>query len=82
MIEVVEASRPEQLKALLVVISKEIDRKPGARDLAGLCKQYRDTVREIEEIEGVREDDEIGEILKGRKADGKSDSVRSRKTKV
>jgi hypothetical protein len=49
----------------------------GPKYLPQLSKQYRETIKEIEEIEGVdREDDEIGEILSARKADGKPDAVR------
>ena len=37
----------------------------------------RETIKEIEEIKGMeKDDDEIGEILSARKADGKPDTVR------
>lgn len=58
-----EGSRLEQLKELLSILAETIDSKPGARDLAQLAKQYRETLREIEDIEGVETDDEIGDIL-------------------
>ena len=40
-------------------------------------QEYRETIKEIEEIKGMeKDDDEIGEILSERKADGKPDTVR------
>lgn len=73
--------RLEQLKTLARILAKQIDRcekvPEGLKTLPQLSKQYRDTIREIEEIEGVdKNDDEIGEILTARKADGKPDAVR------
>jgi gluconate kinase len=45
--------------------------------LPALARQYRETIREIEEIEGAETDgDEIAEILSGREADGKPGAVR------
>lgn len=75
-------SRLEQLKNLSKVLAKQIDDCNndmiiGLKYLPQLSKQYRETIKEIEEIEGVdKEDDEIGEILSARKADGKPDAVR------
>ena len=74
-------SRLEQLKNLAEILAKQIDlcekNKDGLKTLPQLSKQYRDTIKEIEEIEGVdRNDDEIGEILTARTADGKSGAVR------
>ena len=70
-------TRLAQLKALLEVLAASIDDKPGARDLAQLSKQYRETLKEIEEMEGVTKDnDEIGELLAERAADGKPGAVR------
>ena len=64
MVEYIEEDRVTQLKALLEILAQEIDDKPGARDMASLARQYRETLREIEELEGVtNEDDEIGAIL-------------------
>lgn len=57
------ASRLAQLKELLGILAEAIDQRPGARDLAQLAKQCRETLREIEDIEGVETDDEIGDIL-------------------
>lgn len=75
--ETTELPRLEQLKALLLILADEIDQRPGARDLAQLARQYRETLKEIEEIEGMNShDDEIAEILLERDASGESRSVR------
>lgn len=61
---VTESSRLIQLKELLLILAKEIDDGPGARDMASLVKQYRETIKEIEEIEGNEpQDDEITKLL-------------------
>lgn len=61
---VTESSRLIQLKELLLILAKEIDDEPGARDMASLAKQYRETIKEIEEIEGSEpKDDEIEKLL-------------------
>lgn len=55
----------------------------NSRELAALARQYRETIREIDEIEGANNtDDEIGEILAGREADGKPGAVRKTRTKL
>lgn len=83
MLDVANSGRLVQLKELLLIISRAIDSEPGARDLAQLCKQYRDTIKEIDEIEGnVKEDDEISEILGKRDAAGKSKPVRKNRAAV
>lgn len=65
------------LKALALVLADQIDSGLPPKDLGPIAKQYRETIAEIEEIEGVDDkDDEIGEILSERKADGKSGTVR------
>ena len=75
-------SRLDRLENLAKVLAKQIDqcnedKIDGPKYMPQLSKQYRETIKEIEEIEGVdREDDEIGEILSARKADGKPDAVR------
>lgn len=76
-------TRIVQLKALLEILAGAIDDGPGARDLAQLSKQYRETLAEIEQIEGAEPSgDEISEILAGRAADGKSGAVRKNRAKV
>ena len=77
MLEYLNDTRLAQLKALLEVLAASIDDKPGARDLAQLSKQYRETLKEIEEMEGeTKDNDEIGELLAERAADGKPGAVR------
>lgn len=70
-------SRLEQLKALAIILAKQID-CPGEKDnVASLAKQYRETILDIEEIEGMAvSDDEIGDILAARGAAGKPGAVR------
>ena len=66
-----------KLKALLAILADAIDAQPGARDLAQLSKQYRDTLAEIERLEGGDEDDDdIGAVLERRAADGLPGAVR------
>ena len=70
-------SRLVQLKALLEILADRIDESPGARDLAQLSRQFRETLAEIEEIEGAEQkDDDIEEILSRRAAAGKPGAVR------
>lgn len=70
-------SRLEKLKELARILAKNIDECADVRALPQLAKQYRDTIREIEEIEGTDDHgDQIGEILAQRKADGKPGAVR------
>lgn len=68
--------RLEQLKGLAKIIAKNIDNCEDDKILPQLAKQYRETIREIEDIEGVDEEDGIGEILQARKVDGQPSSVR------
>lgn len=68
--------RRGKLIALAEVIAEQIDCVKYAKDLAPLARQYRETIREIEEIEGVGNDDEIAEILQSRQLDGKAGAVR------
>lgn len=57
-------SRLNQLKDLAEILADKINADPGARDLAGLAKQYRETLKEIEEIEGTGNDEsEIDKLL-------------------
>ena len=76
------ADRLQKLKDLesrLYSTMEDCDEKT----LASIAKQYRETIREIDEIEGgVTEDDEIGAILQAREVDGKSNAVRKSRSKV
>ena len=76
-------SRLEQLKRLALVLAKNIDSCEDARLLPQLAKQYRDTIREIEEMEGApSDDDEVGAILTQRQQDGKPGAVRTHRSGV
>lgn len=81
--DIVNTDRVSQLKALLGILADAIDSRPGARDLASLSKQYRETLAEIEALEGnAPKDDQIEELLKNRKANGKSNAVRKNRAAV
>ena len=57
--------------------------KANSRSIAPLAKQYRDTIREIDEIENaVTEDDEIEEIMQKRVDNGDAGAVRKDRTKL
>lgn len=75
-------TRLEKLKDLESEL-RMLMKKANSRTYASLAKQYRETIREIEEIEGVTDDgDEIAEILAGRAADGKPGAVRKDRTAI
>lgn len=72
-----------QLKELAKVLAGSIDSYNDPKALPPLAKQYRETIREIEEIEGANDDgDEIGEILAERENDGKPGAVRTHRAGV
>lgn len=73
-------SRLEKLKRLENDLF-DMMQKANSRAIAPLAKQYRETLKEIEEIEGSEDnDDEIGALLSSRQADGKSGAVRKSRT--
>ena len=77
------ATRVEQLKALRDILAEAIDECSSMRDLAALSRQYRETIRELEEIEGTHDDnDAIGDILASRDADGRSGTVRPNRAAI
>ena len=79
----VRGSRLEQLKQLAKVLASGIDTCEDCRALPQLTKQYRETIREIEGIEGADNDtDEIGAILAQRENDGKPGAVRTHRAGV
>lgn len=76
-------TRLEQLTALASVLAAGIDDCNDCRALPQLTKQYRETIREIEEIKGADNDtDEIGAILAERETDGKPGAVRKARSGV
>lgn len=73
--------RLQQLRLLAVNLAEKIDMcmegEEESKLLPQLSKQYRETVKEIEELEGMEDtDDEISKLLTQRSADGKSGAVR------
>ena len=74
-------TRLEKLKELETDL-KELMSKANSRSYAALCRQYRETIKEIEEIEGQDcGEDEIEKLLSGR-ADGMPGAVRKDHTKI
>ena len=74
------SDRLEKLKELEEYLYHAL-RTSDIKSMAAIARQYRETIREIDEIEGVNEtDDEIGEILSEREADGKPGAVRKTRT--
>ncbi len=74
-------TRLEKLKELETDL-KELMSKANSRSYAALCRQYRETIKEIEEIEGQDcGEDEIEKLLSGR-ADGMPGAVRADRSKV
>lgn len=75
-------TRLEKLKEVETEL-KNLMGKANSRTFAQLSKEYRATIREIEEIEGAEPIlDEIEDILKNRKDTGKSGAVRKDRSKV
>lgn len=71
-----------KLKAVAELLAKEMDKVKYSKDLPPLTKQYRETIKEIEEIEGTDSgEDEIEKLLSGR-ADGMPGAVRADRSKV
>lgn len=76
-------TRLEQLEALAFLLAAQLDKLDETMNITQLAKQYRETIKEIEDIKGAPEaDDEISEILSNRKDKGKSGTVRKNRTKV
>lgn len=74
-------SRLDRLIELRDKLEEAIADCESKRDLSALSRQYRETLKEIEEIEGTAGDnDEIGELLAERAADGKPGAVRKDRT--
>jgi hypothetical protein len=69
-------TRLEKLKYLETQLKAALG-EAETKELAPLARQYRETLREIAEIEGAEQnDDDISEILSERAAAGKSGAVR------
>ena len=58
-------------------------KKANSRTFAAIARQYRETLREIEEIEGTENDgDEIESILQRRSDNGAAGAVRKNRSKI
>ena len=69
-------TRADKLKALEEQLSGALE-EATPQNIAAIAKQYRETLKEIEEIEGAEQkDDDIEEILSRRAAAGKPGAVR------
>jgi hypothetical protein len=70
------ADRLEKLKELEAKLHDSMD-DCDSKSLAAIARQYRETIREIEEIEGATDDgDEIAQILSDVDSDGNARAVR------
>ena len=68
--------RLEKLRQLERELRTALD-EADPRSIASIARQYRETIREIEEIEGATDDgDEIAQILSDVDADGNARAVR------
>jgi hypothetical protein len=68
--------RLEKLKTLEAKLCVSMT-TADSKSLAGIAKQYRETLKEIEEIEGATDDgDEIAQILSDVDSDGNARAVR------
>lgn len=75
-------TRLEQLKTLAMTLADRLD-TCTEKETAQLAKQYRETIYEIEEIEGRNDtDDELSEILQNREVDRKSDPDRKNSSQL
>lgn len=69
-------SRLEKLKDLEIKLALSMQECEN-KELAAIARQYRETLKEIEEIEGAEaNDDDIAGILSEREAAGKAGAVR------
>jgi len=69
----------KELEAFLYHVMQGAD----VKNVAPIAKQYRETIHEIEEIEGTENtDDEISKILSDREADGRPGAVRKNRAEI
>ena len=57
-------TRLEKLKELECILEHSLVTS-DIKSMAGIARQYRETIREIEEIESIDEQDEISDIING-----------------
>ena len=74
--------RLAKLKELEEQLYKQMQ-KANSRSIAAIARQYRETLKDIEEIEGVGgNEDEIKNILNERSSNGKAGAVRKNRSQV
>lgn len=57
--------------------------RANSRAYPSLARQYREVIREIDEIEGAEDkSDEVEEIIKKRMSDGRAGAVRKDRSKI
>lgn len=72
-----DGDRAEQLQILAAKLAKAIQKCDDVKTLAGLAKQYRETIRELDELKGAENDDDaIAKVLGFRSDHGKPGAVR------
>ena len=73
-----DGDRLEMLQMLAAMLAKRLDQGVDDKSLASVSKQYRDTLREIEELKGANGggDEEIDELMQARAAKGRPGAVR------
>lgn len=70
-------NRLAKLKKLEKQLRLLLDKCSDEKAVAGIARQYRETLREIDEIESAKEDnDEIASILQKRSDNGEAGAVR------
>ena len=75
-------SRLEKLKELEQELYKQMQ-KANSRTIAAIARQYRETLKEIEDIEGVENNgDEIESLLSERSSNGKAGAIRKDRSKI
>lgn len=58
-----DGTRAEQLRALALVIADQIDAGDESHSMAQLARQYRETIAELEAVEGEADADVLEDIL-------------------
>ena len=68
--------RLEKLRVLEAQLAAALD-QAETKEVAALARQYRETLREIDLLEGEHEqEDDIAQLLSARANDGKSGAIR------
>lgn len=60
--------RAAQLRELARTLALWMDSCESARDMASLARQYRETIRELEDIGGIDAEDGLAQIISRRAA--------------